>query len=160
MYKELYDGSDFNFQKPEKSDDQIYESNISKQNIVSSLIPVILLSIVVRPRPWIQFLLSPIKPILLILKSSTWLEILSLFLFSIFLLNFLNDIIILKVFFLNLFHLFESFLANTKPWLLDDQIRVFLLLLDHLSFDISIVDVVGSRRRSDRCLDDALSDTT
>jgi hypothetical protein len=123
-------------------------SDVGEQDIVGPLVPVVLLPVVVSS--WTRNLLLEhflVESRVFALERRRWLQVLSLFLFSVLLLDLLDDVVIFEVLLRNLaLHLLEPFLTNTKSWLFDDQIRVLFLLLYHLSRNIVVIYAVSRRR--------------
>lgn len=61
-------------------------------------------------------------------------------------LDFLDDIVIIIVVFL-LGVIFKPGLSYSKAWLLDDQVWIFLFLLDNFGGDITVDEVVATHSR-------------
>ncbi len=59
------------------------------------------------------------------------------------LLDLLDDIIVI-VFLLDFGQISESGLAHSKAWLLDDEVRIFLLFLYYSSGDIAVDEIVAA----------------
>ena len=117
-------------------------SNISKQNIIGSFVPVVFFSIIVRSRPR-HHTPDVLDSGVAALESCGRLELLSLLLLSVFVLDFLNDVVIVE-FFLSLRGFFESVLADSETRFFDNQIRVIFFFFDHSRGDVQVVDVVHS----------------
>ena len=134
-------------------------SNVGKENIVSSLVPIVFLSVIIRSRSRSIFLVKfIIESGLVVLEGGRWFHVLSLFLLSVFFLNFLDDVIILKVFLKNLvWHVSESFFADPKSWLFNNQVWIFFFFLNDFSRKLIMVYIVSWWRWISVNFDDTLS---
>jgi len=122
----------------------IKRSNISEEDVIGSLVPVILLTIIVRART------RGLLPLLLearlfALEYAVILQHLQLTLLSVFLLNLLDNVIVLEIF-LRFRLLLESGLTNTKSRLLDDKVGIIFLFFDDFGGKVMVNEIVGTDR--------------
>ena len=122
------------------------KSDVCKEDVVGSLVPVVLLSVVIRARAW-RYCLYFLEAQILALEDAVILEHLHLALLSMFFLDLLDDVVIL-VLFLLLDDVSEPRLANAEAWLLNDEAWVFFLLFDDSCCDVAGNDVVAADGRS------------
>ena len=118
-------------------------SNICKKNIISSFVPIVLLSIVIGTRT--RDLVFYVRESRLAWLKWCWvLKHFSLLLLSVLILNLFDNIIIIE-FFLFLSVLLKSFLSDSKSWLFNHQVRIVFLLFNHSNGDIVVVSIINSR---------------
>ena len=89
---------------------------------------MIFFTIIIGSRPWYIFLCI-FQSGFNTLERNRILQHFFLFLFPMLFLNLFDDIIVIELV-LFFWSIFKPLLSNTKSWLLDDEVRIFLFFFD------------------------------
>jgi hypothetical protein len=124
----------------------IQKSDISEEDIVSPLIPIIFFTVIVCSWARSNFL-EVFEARLFALKDAIVLQHFKPTFFSMLILDFLDDIIVLVIVIRPLC-LLKAGLSNSKTRLLDDKIRILLLFFYYSGCNIVVNYIVASNCRA------------